>query len=516
MKPSSLSRPSKILRTLPGILTKQFEAGVVFTYRRILDPPHGTSLLTAQAAIPFDQLEAQLEFQLAEHFRIKPAIIQRLFQRVRERLEMHPRTGVAPPGSPGKNTLRSCSRNSLPIDFDHWWTSAVTLAAEESARLRRADRTFEKYFRKHQDKLLNMLLLWTGNRHALATDIAQEAWLAALLLIDPNRRWSLRFVYRIARNLLRSHYAGLRAHPEIRFLDGLALGDEFEGLGAEDEPFFLASAPEVADMPAADDEPPRPLPLRVFEVLLRTILQAPCLPLDRAIFLRTVLLRHPPRFIVRDDANTTLGDFVGDIQRDFAFTSHLTETTVRELFKGLRGDLAKTFFDSARDGRRRAAYPRLHKRITATTRIRDYFLTRDVTQRAKQVTRWAENVKKYLWDQGIKTGTPLNEVLRDLPPDWLERGERTYAAIRSRLLPVISVVRNGGRDSRDRETTTRRLVPFNFDIKDDGGGEFLFRWRSLDGKYDGESVHQTLKDAFGFGEREFGIDEAEWSPPEQA
>jgi hypothetical protein len=88
---------------------------------------------------------------------------------------------------------------------------------------------------------------------------------------------------------------------------------------------------------------------------------------------------------------------------------------------------------------------------------------------------------------------------------------RTHAFIRSRPVRVTGGPHSGGRVASNDEQASARLVPFDFDITDDGSGEFLLAYHSPDRTYEGDSSCSTLEDALRTAERQFGVSRSEWS-----
>ncbi len=59
--------------------------------------------------------------------------------------------------------------------------------------------------------------------------------------------------------------------------------------------------------------------------------------------------------------------------------------------------------------------------------------------------------------------------------------------------------------------TPERNLKFNFEIRDDGGGHFIFYHESEDGSILGDTWHETLEDAINQAQHDFGIIRADWT-----
>lgn len=55
-----------------------------------------------------------------------------------------------------------------------------------------------------------------------------------------------------------------------------------------------------------------------------------------------------------------------------------------------------------------------------------------------------------------------------------------------------------------------KSLPFNFEITDDGAGNFLFVSCSTDNAFAADSWHATLDEAYRVAEEQFGIQRSEW------
>ena len=62
----------------------------------------------------------------------------------------------------------------------------------------------------------------------------------------------------------------------------------------------------------------------------------------------------------------------------------------------------------------------------------------------------------------------------------------------------------------DADDLAARVLPFRFDITDDGGGHFLLIYESLDGEFCADTWHASLEEAFAAAHDSFGIARSEW------
>lgn len=90
-------------------------------------------------------------------------------------------------------------------------------------------------------------------------------------------------------------------------------------------------------------------------------------------------------------------------------------------------------------------------------------------------------------------------------PDFMP----TYASIPSRSV-LIAVHPGGSWSSADDGTPGSFEIEFRFDITDDGGGNYLLVYASLDSRFAADSWHETLPAAYASAAHEFGIDANEW------
>lgn len=86
----------------------------------------------------------------------------------------------------------------------------------------------------------------------------------------------------------------------------------------------------------------------------------------------------------------------------------------------------------------------------------------------------------------------------------------TYAFIHARPFRVTGYQYSGWRAAGDGDASAREL-PFEFSVTDDGGGNFLLVYQSVDGSLYGDTWHETLEDAYVSAERQFRISRDEWS-----
>ncbi len=84
-----------------------------------------------------------------------------------------------------------------------------------------------------------------------------------------------------------------------------------------------------------------------------------------------------------------------------------------------------------------------------------------------------------------------------------------FAHIPSRTV-LIAGHPNSGWSSADEGTPGSFETDFSFVIKDDGRHNHLLVYASLDGRFSGDSWHETLDEAYASAEQQFGIDRGEW------
>jgi hypothetical protein len=86
-----------------------------------------------------------------------------------------------------------------------------------------------------------------------------------------------------------------------------------------------------------------------------------------------------------------------------------------------------------------------------------------------------------------------------------------HASIRGRLTWIRGWPHSGWRGAKASEAGARELL-FNFDITDDGGGNFLLVCFSADRVYGADSWHTSLAEAYASAEELFGVQPSEWGP----
>jgi hypothetical protein len=120
----------------------------------------------------------------------------------------------------------------------------------------------------------------------------------------------------------------------------------------------------------------------------------------------------------------------------------------------------------------------------------------------------------------------LKDGLQNLPTagQWLHsaapatlRGLRldimtftTYATVASHTLAIDGYPNSGWR-SVGRDTPGARLIEFTFSIQDDGNGNYLLVYSSLDGVFAADTWHETLDEAVAMAEAELGVERGEWT-----
>lgn len=85
----------------------------------------------------------------------------------------------------------------------------------------------------------------------------------------------------------------------------------------------------------------------------------------------------------------------------------------------------------------------------------------------------------------------------------------TFPYINGRPLRITGFQYSGWRMAEDADSNGR-VLPFNFSITDDGAGQFLLVYRSVDGSLYGDTWHETMDAAFASAQRQFGISREEW------
>jgi hypothetical protein len=92
-----------------------------------------------------------------------------------------------------------------------------------------------------------------------------------------------------------------------------------------------------------------------------------------------------------------------------------------------------------------------------------------------------------------------------------EDSVQRFASIRDRPTWITGWPNSGWRGA-DASDPTARLMPFGFDITDDGAGHFLLVYYSTDRAYEADTWHETLSDACASAEERFGVRREEWTP----
>ena len=87
---------------------------------------------------------------------------------------------------------------------------------------------------------------------------------------------------------------------------------------------------------------------------------------------------------------------------------------------------------------------------------------------------------------------------------------KTFAHIPSRLVTIAGHP-NSGWSSADEGTPGSFELEFSFQVTDDGGGNYLLVYASLDGRYAADTWHETLDSALAEAEEQFSIERSEWS-----
>lgn len=88
---------------------------------------------------------------------------------------------------------------------------------------------------------------------------------------------------------------------------------------------------------------------------------------------------------------------------------------------------------------------------------------------------------------------------------------RTFASIRNRSTRITGWPNSGWRGA-DASDPSAKLLPFGFDITDDGAGHYLLVYYSMDRAYEADTWHETLSDAYASAEEQFGVRREEWGP----
>jgi len=89
---------------------------------------------------------------------------------------------------------------------------------------------------------------------------------------------------------------------------------------------------------------------------------------------------------------------------------------------------------------------------------------------------------------------------------------RIHASIHNRQTWIIGWPQGGWRGAAAFEPSAR-LLPFRFEVQDDGTGGYLLVYESMDGVYAADTWHETLIEAFAVAEDIFGVRLDEWERP---
>jgi hypothetical protein len=87
---------------------------------------------------------------------------------------------------------------------------------------------------------------------------------------------------------------------------------------------------------------------------------------------------------------------------------------------------------------------------------------------------------------------------------------KQYAAIPRRIVRVVGHPHSGWRGAVPEDSEAVE-VEFTFAVTDDGSGNFLLVYESLDKRFAADSWHETIEEAFACAEESFGIRRKEWS-----
>lgn len=86
---------------------------------------------------------------------------------------------------------------------------------------------------------------------------------------------------------------------------------------------------------------------------------------------------------------------------------------------------------------------------------------------------------------------------------------KTYAHIASRSVRISGHPHSGWR-AADPNEQDAKLVNFRFSISDDGSGNFLLAYSSLDNAFAADSWHETIDEAYRLAEEMFDIKRSDW------
>jgi hypothetical protein len=90
---------------------------------------------------------------------------------------------------------------------------------------------------------------------------------------------------------------------------------------------------------------------------------------------------------------------------------------------------------------------------------------------------------------------------------------RTFASIHNRSTWITGPP-GGPWGGSDSSNPSAKLLPFGFDITEDGAGYYILVCYSMDGVYGGDTWHETISDAYSTAEDAYGIRREEWGPPQ--
>lgn len=88
----------------------------------------------------------------------------------------------------------------------------------------------------------------------------------------------------------------------------------------------------------------------------------------------------------------------------------------------------------------------------------------------------------------------------------------TFASIPERPTRITGFP-HGGWHAANATDPASNVLPFCFEITDDGSGNFLLCYHSLDRVFCADTWHETLEEAFAAAHEAFGIVRSEWLPP---
>ncbi len=89
---------------------------------------------------------------------------------------------------------------------------------------------------------------------------------------------------------------------------------------------------------------------------------------------------------------------------------------------------------------------------------------------------------------------------------------KIYAKIPSKEICVTGFQQSGWRVTGESDAE-RKILPFGFEITDDGNESYLLIYSSHDKAFYGDTWHETLEDAMGAADEKFGIAQPEWMTP---